>query len=131
MDAPAPTTVSLNGANPSVAGVAFIASANQTIAQGSGGTLQLDNGSSSAAITVAAGSQTISAPILLSSNLVISPVAGSQLTLSGGISGAGQTLTVNDQGTVLLTAANCLSGITVSAGTVDVSDPVRWAAADR
>src|SRR5208337_1629326 len=65
------------------------------------------------------GSQTISAPVELESNLVVLPAAGSQLTLSGGISGVGQSLTVNDQGTVVLTGADSYSGGTdVVAGTL-------------
>jgi autotransporter-associated beta strand protein len=123
-DTSSATTVTLDGANPSVAGVAFEGSANDQIAQGSGGTLQLDNGSNSATITIAAGNQAIAAPVLLSSNLVVSPAAGSQLTIAGGVSGAGQSLSVNGQGTVVLSAANGYGGGTlVSAGTVIATDP--------
>ena len=119
-NAPTATTVTLDGVDPSVVGIAFSGDASQTIAQGSGGgTLQLDNGSGSATITVAAGNQAINVPVLLTSNLVVSAAAGSQLTVSGGISGAGQSLTVNDHGTVVLAGANGYTGGTmVSAGTL-------------
>ena len=62
------------------------------------------------------GSDTISAALALASNVTVVPAAGSQLTLSGGISGAG-TLTVDTQGTVVLTGTNSYTGgTTVSAG---------------
>ncbi|MGO9114213.1 MAG: autotransporter-associated beta strand repeat-containing protein [Thermoguttaceae bacterium] len=118
-DSSSPVTVTMDGANPSIAGVVFNDSADDQVASGTGGTLQLDNGTESATITVAAGNDAVSAPVLLTSNLVVDPAAGSQLTISGGISGAGQSLTVNDQGTVVLKSANSYSGgTTVSAGTL-------------
>jgi autotransporter-associated beta strand protein len=62
------------------------------------------------------GSDTISAALALASNVTVVPAAGSQLTLSGGISGAGP-LTVDTQGTVVLTGVNSYTGgTTVSAG---------------
>ena len=109
-------TVNLDGASPSLADVTFSGTGSYTIAQGSGGTLQLDNGASPATLTVSAGSDTISAPVALASNVTVLPAAGSQLTISGGISGAG-ALAVNDQGTVVLSGANSYSGgTTVTAG---------------
>jgi autotransporter-associated beta strand protein len=96
---------------------------NYIIKSSGNGHLQFANGGNMAAITVSAGSQTISAPVDLLSGLVISPAAGSQLTISGGISGAGQSLTVADQGTVELKGANSYSGGTnVSAGKLVVDD---------
>ena len=114
-------TVNLNGASPSVANLTFNSTASYTIATGGtgGGTLQLANGSSPATLTVSAGSHTISAPLALGSNVTVVPAAGSQLTLSGGVSGAGESLTVNGQGTVVLGGTNGFSGgTTVSAGTL-------------
>ena len=102
LDSAAAGTVNLDGVSPSLAGVTFDSTGGYTIAQGSGGTLQLANGASPATLTVSAGSDTISAPVALDSNVIVLPAAGSQLTISGGISGAGQSLSVSDQGTVVL-----------------------------
>jgi autotransporter-associated beta strand protein len=124
----APAVVALNGVSPSVASVAFETSASDEIAQGSGGTLQLANGSASASITVAAGKQAINAPVAMTSNLVVTPAAGSQLTLSGGISGTGQSLLVNAPGTLVLEGTNSLTGgTTVSAGTLVAASPAALA----
>jgi autotransporter-associated beta strand protein len=120
----------LDGASPSVAGITLNSGGasgtpgpGYTISQGTGGVLQLANGGTSASITVSSGSQAISAPLALDSNLTVSPAAGSQLTISGGIDGAGQSLLVNDWGTVVLSgAANYTGGTTVSAGTLIVSN---------
>ena len=50
------------------------------------------------------------------------PAAGSQLNISGGISGAGQSLSVDDQGTVVLKGANSYTGgTTVSVGTLIIT----------
>ena len=115
--------VTLDGVNPSFTGMTFSAG-NYTIGQqGSGGTLQLDNAASAATLTVAAGQDTIDAPVALNSSATILPAAGSQLTISGGVSGAGG-LTINDQGTVVLTGANSYAGgTTVLAGTLVLASP--------
>jgi autotransporter-associated beta strand protein len=116
--------VRLDGVSPSVAGVTFNNSgAAFTISQGTGGVLHLANGSDSAAITVSAGNHTISAPVALDSRLTILPAAGSQLNISGGITGS-SGLTVNGQGTVVLSGANAYAGgTTVSLGTLVVTNP--------
>ena len=70
------------------------------------------------------GTDTITGPLVLGSNVTVLPAAGSQLTVSGGISGA-CALTVGGvpgtpgRGTVVLTGTNTYSGGTVvSAGTL-------------
>ena len=75
-----------------------------------------------------AGSDTITGPLLLDNNVTVLPVAGSPLTISGGISGAGG-LTVGGapgtpgQGTVILAGQNGYTGGTiVSAGTLILSN---------
>ncbi len=47
----------------------------------------LNNGNSPALLTVSAGTHTIGAPTVLDSNVTLLPAAGSQLTISGGLSG--------------------------------------------
>ena len=54
--------VDLNGASPSLGAVTFSGASGSTIAQGTGGSLLMNDGGSPAAITVANGSHAISAP---------------------------------------------------------------------
>ena len=75
-----------------------------------------------------AGTDTITGPLELDSNVTVLPVAGTPLTIAGGISGAGG-LTIGGvpgtpgQGTVILSGANSYSGgTTVAAGTLIVSN---------
>jgi autotransporter-associated beta strand protein len=117
--------VRLDGTSPTVAAITLDnTTSSYTISQGSGGTLQLNNGTSNALITVAHGSHAISAPVLLNSNLSIAPASGTNVTLSGAIAGAGESLTVNGQGTVLLSGPNSYSGGTVVlSGKLVVTNP--------
>lgn len=64
-------TVSLNGASPSLKAVTFntAGGGGYTLAQGSGGTLTFNNGGSNAILTDSNGNHTISAPVVLASNL--------------------------------------------------------------
>ncbi|MGO9110783.1 MAG: beta strand repeat-containing protein, partial [Thermoguttaceae bacterium] len=121
------STVTLDGANPSLGGLTFnSADSGFTIASDAvmGGTLCLNNGTNSANIVVSAGSQTISAPLLLDSNVVVVPTAGSQLTISGPISGAGSSLTLEGGGKLILSGANGFNGgATVAAGTLILANP--------
>jgi len=110
------TAVTLDGASPSVAAMTFSNSTNSyTVSQGSGGALHLDNGGSSASVTVSSGSHTISAPVVLDSSLLIAPASGSALTISGAISGMDASLTVSGQGTVNLSGTNSYTGGTIVA----------------
>ena len=121
--ASAGTTVSLNGADPSLVGMTFNSATSYTIAAGSGGAIQLNNGESDATLTVAGGSDTISAPLVLGSNVTVLPAASSKLIISGGVSGAGKSLTVDGPGTVVLRGANSYTGgTTVSVGTLFLAD---------
>ena len=116
-------TVSLDGASPSFAVVTFGGTGYTIGQQGSGGTLHLVSGTSAATLNVAASSSdTISAPVALDSNVTVVPAAGSQLNISGGVSGAG-SLTVNTPGTVVLSGPSSYTGGTsVSAGTLVVTN---------
>ncbi len=112
----------LNGASPTLAGITFNNSAvSYTIAPGSGGTLQLSNGSSSATIEDAAGNHSITAPVALSSNLTVDIAAGDTLTIAGAISGLGKSLTKMGAGSLVLGGANSFTGgTTVSGGSLIV-----------
>ncbi len=118
-------TVTLDGASPSLAGLTFGDAGGYTIAEGSGGALHLANGSATAAVTVAAGTQTISAPVVLDSNVTISAAAGTVLTVSGPITVNGHTITVNGAGKVVLTGpgSSGLNSTTVTSGKLVIQNP--------
>ena len=118
------STITLDGASPSLAGITFNSgSEGYTIGQGTGGTLHLNNGGNSASIAVSGGSQEISAPLALDSSVLVAPVAGSRLGISGSVSGPGSSLTLNGSGTLVLGGVNSYSGGTrVSAGTLIVTE---------
>ncbi len=113
----------LDGANPILATIIFNNSSTSfTISQGSGGILHLANAGSSAHITVSSGSHMISAPVELDDPVIVQAAAGSQLTISGGITGA-HGLTVGNLGTVVLSGANGYTGgTTVSSGTLIINN---------
>jgi autotransporter-associated beta strand protein len=84
--------------------------------------LTLDKGGSTVPITVTAGNHSIDVPVVLQSNVVISTAAGANLSISGGISGAGKSLTKSGDGTVTLSGDNTYSGgTTVLEGTLILS----------
>jgi autotransporter-associated beta strand protein len=116
--------IDLDGVSPSLAAVTFSGTSGSTIAQGSGGSLLLNNGTSPALLTVSAGTHTIGAPIVLDSNVTLLAAAGSQLTIAGGLSGAGCSLTVGAPGTVVFSGASSYTGgTTVAVGTLVVTNP--------
>ena len=111
-------TVTLDG-NKSVGTLQFSNANAYTIAQGSGGSLILNNanGAQTAQVTVANGSHTVSAPVSLVSNTAVEVSnAADTLTISGAISGASLTKTGN--GTLALTSANTLAATTLQGGTI-------------
>ena len=116
-------TVNLEGVSPSFTYVTFNGTGYTIAQQGTGGTLQLANGASTADLNVAAGMDAmVSAPLVLGSNVAVVPAAGSQLTISGGVSGTGQSLNVDGPGTVVLTGTGGYTGgTTVSSGTLIVT----------
>lgn len=111
----------------------IIGTSNYTIAQGSSGTLNIDNsvvdlgnGNSTSPtgvpdITVMSGNHTISAPVNLAAGVTIKPAAGTSLTASGGIGGVGP-LAVSDAGKFIMTApATYTGGTNVTAGTLQIA----------
>ena len=109
-------TVSLAGANPSLAAITFSdAGTSYTLQQGGGGALTLSNTSGLAPVSVT-GVQSISAPINLSSSASVSTVnAADSLAISGAISGNGG-LKMTGPGTLTLSASNGYSGGTTLTG---------------
>ena len=117
------SAVSLGNAAPSLAGITFNNStASYTLAQGSGTTgLTLNSAGTAALVTVLTGTHSITAPITLSSNTDVSPIAGTLLDLAGNISGSG-ALTLDGPGELILTGTNSYSGGTiVDSGTLIVN----------
>jgi autotransporter-associated beta strand protein len=117
------TVVSLNGSR-IVGTLNFSSAFSYTIAQGSGGTLTLDNGTSGAQINDYNGNHTISAPVVLNSNTTIAvEQATNVFTVSGNVSGVGGiTLAATsalNAGTVVLSGSNSYTGGTnVQSGTL-------------
>ena len=77
------------------------ASTGYTISAGSGGSLTFSNSGSSAQLNVMNGNQVISAPVILASNLIVTPTSGATIAISGNISGSG-ALTETGAGTLIL-----------------------------
>jgi autotransporter-associated beta strand protein len=119
----AATMITLDG-NRSVGTMNFSSAYSYTIAQGTGGSLTLDNGASAALINDYDGNHTISAPVVLNSNTTIAvEQSGNVFTISGNISGAGGiTLAATsalNAGTVVLSGSNSYrGGTTVTSGTL-------------
>ncbi len=107
------TSVTLN-ADRTVGQLVF-SSANYTI--GGAGTLTLNNTTSAATITVQdATTQTISAPIAMASDLLITGFSGGNVVL-GNLTGSGRNLTANVTGsTVTLTGSNTYNATTIASG---------------
>jgi len=107
--------------------VNFGGSSPWTIDSTGGGTLTLDNSGSDAQVNIeagAAGSATISAPVILASSVVLNPVSANRtLSVNAVISetGGARSVTKNGQGSLLIptTGNNTYSGgFTLNAGSV-------------
>ena len=132
LDAPSTTGLSVTLDAPQTIGQLTLANtasnlAGYTLSAGSAGTLTFNNGGNSAQLTVTSGSHAISAPVTLAGNLTATLAAGAALEISGNINetGGSQSLTMNGQGTLLLSGSNTYSGATaVSAGTLELGNGV-------
>jgi autotransporter-associated beta strand protein len=109
-----PATVTLDG-NRTLGGMSFDSANPYTIAQGSSGTLYLDNGTDPVAINVLSGSHVVSAPVGIVSDLSVSAVANSSLTFSGLVAGTGD-VTKSGAGTLSFTNSNQIVGNTTVTG---------------
>lgn len=117
----APSIVTLDGTK-KVGTIEFDNSFAYTIAPGSGGTLQIDNGGTPALIRLSSGSHAISAPVSLLTNTSMEVVAADRtLAISGVISGAA-TLAKDGAGTLALSGANAAftGNTTLNAGTLEL-----------
>jgi fibronectin-binding autotransporter adhesin len=116
----APRTVTLDG-DVFVGNLVFNNANAYTLAQGTGGTLFINNAGSTGSIQVLAGSHSISAPVSLDATGVVTNVTGgSTLTMSGNVSGSGG-ITKLGAGTLILSGSNSFNGMAVNAGTTSVS----------
>jgi autotransporter-associated beta strand protein len=95
-------------------------STGYTITAGSAGTLTFSNSGANAVLNINSGSQLITAPVILASNLTVTPAPGSGLEIAGNISGA-SGLTLNGPGSLIFAGSNTFSGgVTISAGTLQI-----------
>ena len=117
----APSTVAVD--TPHIAGYLRFDNANAyTIGANGSSNLTLNNGTSNAVATVTSGSHTIAENVALLSHLDVIPAAGTNLTMSGVVSGATRNLEVNGPGAVVLSGVNTYGGTTtVSNGTLTLS----------
>ena len=115
-------TVTLDTASPSLAAISFTGGSH-TIARGTGpGVLTMKNDAGPATITDSSGSQSITAPVVLSSDLIATVTqAADTLTLSGGITGAGKMLTKEGAGVLTLSGVQGYAILDVNAGTTNVN----------
>lgn len=119
----APSTVSLDGANPTLSGIRFDHDQSYTLAQGTGGSLTLKGNGVPAVIANDNGNHMISTPFALASDANVSVAhANDTLTISGAVSGSGNGITKSGDGTLTFTGNSSYTGATlVSAGTLLVN----------
>jgi len=116
-----PATINLNG-DVTIGQLTLGNSYGDTIAQGTGGTLRIDETGdtvNNSAITVVSGNQIISAPMHFDWGLNTTIPGGASLNISGGLSGysSGPNLVKNGTGLLLLNGTISYGGTTINAGT--------------
>ena len=115
------SVVSLNGSSPSLTALTFNGGSS-TLARGTGGTILLNNGASPATITDSAGSHSITAPVQLGSDAIATVAsAADTLTLSGGLTGAGKTLTKTGAGKLVLAGVQNYAVLNLNGGLTDIT----------
>jgi autotransporter-associated beta strand protein len=116
-------TITLDGANPSLAALTFNSSAGYTIAAGSGGTLTFA-AASGPAVSVQSGTHSITAPVALANDTTINTALQTQLSISGGIAEASPATALAKTGGGILSLGGNNSytgGTTVTAGTLSLN----------
>jgi len=88
-----------------------------------GGTLQLDNGATAAAVTNSAGTHRISAPVELRSNVTVAVTgAGDSLAITGTVTQSGtRSLTKTGAGTLTLNGDQLYNTLVTSGGTTNIN----------
>ena len=120
-DATGGSLVNLDGATPSLAALTFTGGSH-TLAAGTGGTLTLNGGASPATLTDSAGSHSITAPVLLGSDTTAAVTnAADTLTLSGGLTGVGKTLTKTGAGKLILSGAQNYAALNLNGGHTEIA----------
>ena len=89
-----------------------------TIGSDASSNLTLDNGVSNALVVVTSGSHVIAENVTLASNVIVAPVVGTTLTVSGNLGGVGKGLQLSDAGTLELSGlgSTYTGATTVNAG---------------
>ncbi|MCE9612123.1 MAG: PEP-CTERM sorting domain-containing protein [Chthoniobacter sp.] len=122
------STVSVDTAK-TVGKITFNNANSYTVAGTATDTITLADSTATPQINVTLGSHTISAPLILSQNTSVGNAAGTTLTISGGITGAGQSLTKTGTGTLNLDGLQSYAALNATAGATTVDGAVGSGAA--
>ena len=119
-------TITLDGSQ-TVGKLVFSDPASYTIAQGTGGTLTIDDTGDAngvnPSITVSAGNHVITAPLSIASGVTVTTATGTSLTIGGGVTGTGP-FTVSGAGTLLLSPTGSLGvPVTVNGNLTIAANP--------
>ncbi|MGA2032229.1 MAG: autotransporter-associated beta strand repeat-containing protein [Thermoguttaceae bacterium] len=123
----ASAAITLDGATPKLNALSINSGSGPasaySIARGTGGYITF--GGVAPVISIQGGTNNvISAPVVLESNISVNTDANTLLTMSGGISGPGQSLTKAGLGTLVLSGSDSYSGgTTIAGGTLAYTDP--------
>jgi len=112
-------TITLDGTSPQLSSLTFNTPSGNgyTVAQGTGGTLQFNNGPATATLSVTAGTHGISAPMAFSTSGAISLAAATQLTVSGNVSGSPS---VANSGALNIIGGSQTLGLVTGSGALNV-----------